>query len=421
MSNEKKKLSLTAMVGPGLLVAATGVGAGDLGAGGFAGNKLGPAILWAVVLGALLKYVLTEGLARWQLATGDTLLEGCVRYMGRPFQVAFLLFLVTWSFFVGSALMSACGVTLHAILPLFENPDTNKIVYGVACSLLGVVLVRLGGYRLFENVMKVCIGVMFVTVVIAAVSLRPDWGAVLKGLLVPTIPQFRDGGLAWTIALIGGIGGTLTLLSYGYWIREEGREGKKALHTCRVDLASGYVMTAVFGMSMIIIGHAAEVDAKGSKLIVGVAERLHEVLGPVGQWFFLIGALGAVFSSLLGVWQSVPYIFADFCGLALGDDDEKRAKRVSASSNTYTVFLVALALVPMLNLTSSFKEVQKYYAVFGAFFMPFLAFVMLYLNGRASLVGEDMKNRPLTNVFLILVLVFFGCAGALSIQGALAS
>ena len=32
----------------------------------------------AVVIGALLKYSLTEGLARWQLATGTTLLEGLV-------------------------------------------------------------------------------------------------------------------------------------------------------------------------------------------------------------------------------------------------------------------------------------------------------------------------------------------------------
>ena len=37
----------------------------------------------AVVLGAGLKFALNEGLARWQLASGSTLLEGAVRHLGR--------------------------------------------------------------------------------------------------------------------------------------------------------------------------------------------------------------------------------------------------------------------------------------------------------------------------------------------------
>ena len=63
------------MFGPGLLVAATGVGAGDLAIGTITGSKLGVAILWAVVLGAALKFAMSEGLARWQIATGETLLD----------------------------------------------------------------------------------------------------------------------------------------------------------------------------------------------------------------------------------------------------------------------------------------------------------------------------------------------------------
>ena len=76
--------SLLALVGPGLLVAATGVGAGDLATASFAGSQLGTAILWAVLVGGFMKFVLTEGLARWQLVTGQTLLEGTARRLGRP-------------------------------------------------------------------------------------------------------------------------------------------------------------------------------------------------------------------------------------------------------------------------------------------------------------------------------------------------
>ena len=76
--------SLFSILGPGILVAATGVGAGDLATAAFAGSKLGVAVLWAVMLGALIKFFLTEGLTRWQLATGETLLEGSMSRLGRP-------------------------------------------------------------------------------------------------------------------------------------------------------------------------------------------------------------------------------------------------------------------------------------------------------------------------------------------------
>ena len=75
---------------PGLLVAATGVGAGDLATAAFTGNKLGVTILWVVLLGASLKFVLNEGLARWQLATGQTLLEGAVIRLGPVISFIFL-------------------------------------------------------------------------------------------------------------------------------------------------------------------------------------------------------------------------------------------------------------------------------------------------------------------------------------------
>ena len=63
-----------ALIGPGIVLAATGVGAGDLVAASVSGARYGYAIAWAALVGAALKFVLSEGLARWQLATGTTLL-----------------------------------------------------------------------------------------------------------------------------------------------------------------------------------------------------------------------------------------------------------------------------------------------------------------------------------------------------------
>ncbi len=50
MGNPSKKW--LSILGPGILVAATGVGAGDLATAAFTGSRLGLACLWAVVLGS---------------------------------------------------------------------------------------------------------------------------------------------------------------------------------------------------------------------------------------------------------------------------------------------------------------------------------------------------------------------------------
>ena len=72
----KTILSWYYIVAPGILVAATGVGAGDLIFASFAGSNIGLTVLWVAAVGAVLKWMLTEGLARWQMATNTTLLEG---------------------------------------------------------------------------------------------------------------------------------------------------------------------------------------------------------------------------------------------------------------------------------------------------------------------------------------------------------
>jgi Mn2+/Fe2+ NRAMP family transporter len=46
-------LSWKNLFGPGFVVAATGVGAGDLIAASVAGHRFGLAVLWVVLLGAL--------------------------------------------------------------------------------------------------------------------------------------------------------------------------------------------------------------------------------------------------------------------------------------------------------------------------------------------------------------------------------
>ena len=420
MLNGKKWL---AVIGPGILVAATGVGAGDLATAALTGIKLGPVILWAVVVGAFVKYILNEGLTRWQLATGQTLLEGSVAHFGRPILWWFLAYLVFWSFFVGAVLMSACGAAAHAICPVFEAASHDKILYGVLHSVLAVLLVKLGGYRLFSKVMSVCIALMFVVVVATAVALAPSWSEVVVGLVVPSIP---DQGLQWTVALLGGIGGTVTVLCYGYWIREEGRQSKDELKTCRIDLAVGYGMTCLFGLAMVIIGsQARSADGKGVALIANIATILKSELGAIGpaaRMAFLVGAWCAIFSSLLGVWQSVPYIFADFWRLmqARHGQGTARGNAVDTRALPYQGYLYGMALLPIAGLCLiQFESIVKWYSIVGAMFIPMLAMALLGLNGHSRWITREYRNTWFTSLILVAAMVFFLIAGWFTIQSKL--
>jgi Mn2+/Fe2+ NRAMP family transporter len=419
MNETKRKSNLFLLIGPGLLVAATGVGAGDLATASFTGSQLGTTVLWAVVVGAFLKFVLTEGLARWQLATGQTLLEGAAHRLGRAVGWLFLPYLLVWSFLCGLALMSACGVTLHAMVPVFDEASHGKIVFGIVSSLAGLGLVLAGGFPVFEKVMSVCIGMMFGVVVVTAALLWPGTAQVARGLFVPVIPD-RDGlGLVWTVALMGGVGGTVTVLSYGYWIREKGRGAPGDLALCRMDLGLAYAMTALFGLAMVIIGSTVEIEGGGAKLLVELAGRLEEPLGAIGRWVFLVGALGAIFSSLLGVWQAVPYLFADVWRLFIrrgGKEERETGTAVDTRSTPYRAYLFAIATVPMLGLPMSFKEVQKLYAVLGAMFIPLLAVILLILNGRRAWVGGFVNRWPTVGT-LLATLAFFGWFAWMKVVG----
>lgn len=394
------------IVGPGLLVAATGVGAGDLATAAFTGHALGTAVLWAVVVGAGLKFLLTEGLARWQLVSGKTLIEGLLDELGAPFRVVFLLYLALWSCFVGAAVMSACGAASHAMLPLFASAEHDKIFYGIAHSLVGFVLVRWGGYALFEKAMGICVALMVFTVVGCALALGPSLGELMQGLCVPRIPRLESDGLGWTLALMGGVGGTLTILSYGYWIREERREGPSEIGRMRIDLAVGYAMTALFGLAMVVIGSRVSASGSGVRLLVEIASALERELGVVARWSFLIGAWAAVASTVLGVWQAAPYFLADVLR-----SQEQRAARVPVDlrSKTYRYGLLAIAVLPMFGLLVDFRALQRWTGLVGAAVMPALCLALLHLCGRRRFLG-DHANPWLLNALLLLALAFFAWA-----------
>ncbi|MFJ8869617.1 Nramp family divalent metal transporter [Streptomyces sp. NPDC102473] len=390
-------------IGPGIVVAATGVGAGDLVATLIAGSKFGYTLMWAAVIGCLVKISLAEAVGRWHLATGRTLFDGW-RTLGGWTTGYFAVYVVIWGFVYGATAMSSSALPIVALFPDGPGLKTWAIITG----LIGLVFVWFNQYAVFEKVMTVLIGIMFVVVVYVAIRVVPDVGASFAGLL-PVLP---DGSLIYTLGLIGGVGGTITMAAYGYWVNAKGWSDTSWMKVMRLDNRAAYLTTGVFVVAMLIVGaellHSSQIAlTKGDRGLIDLGQVLEDRFGAGTAKLFLVGFFATSFSSLIGVWHGVSLMFADFV-------ERIRAGRVGvgvekASSETvgrqersvpFRAYLLWLTFPPMtlLWLDEPFGLVIGY-GVLGAFFMPFLALTLVWLL-NSERTPREWRNGWLSNGML---------------------
>jgi Mn2+/Fe2+ NRAMP family transporter len=400
--------------GPGIIMATSGIGASDIITATVGGATHGLTLLWALVLGAFFKFVLSEGLARWQLATGLTALEGWARHFPRWVMGLFACYLVLWSVAVSGALVSGCGMAVENI----SGGAVPRTWGGFAQAVLAFVMIGSAHSGMFTRVMKPLIVVMFVSIVACAALTFRDPLEVMRGLVVPEIPT---GGATYVLSLIGGIGGSLTLLSYNYLLRDEGKVDPRHLRAMRLDLATAYLFTAIFGISVMLISnrvfHAAGVAITDREAVSRMAGALSAITGPAGFYIYSLGFWAAVLASLVGVWQTIPSIFADCYCLLRGVPPDQRKTAIRPGTPPYRAALMfmAVASVPFSFLGSPLVIVIAF-TILGSLFIPFVAATLLYLNNRITFPAPMRSNRLATNVFLGLIVVLFGIVGALEIM-----
>ena len=236
---------------------------------------------------------------------------------------------------------------------------------------------------------------------------------------MPTIP---DGGGTYVLSLIGGIGGSLTLLSYNYLLRDEGRVDPGNLRAVRLDLATAYIFTAIFGLSVMLIAnrvfHSAGVAITDREAVSRMAGALSALTGPAGFYIYSIGFWAAVLASLVGVWQTIPSVFADCYSLLrrMPPNERKAATQPGARPYRTALLFMALASVPFAFLDRPLLIVIAF-TILGSLFIPFLAATLLYLNNRVAFAAPLQSNRLATNIVLSLIVLLFLVVGALEVSG----
>ncbi|MFD4634682.1 Nramp family divalent metal transporter [Streptomyces sp. NPDC058284] len=401
-------------IGPGIVVAATGVGAGDLVATLIAGSNFGYTLLWAAVIGCVVKISLAEAAGRWHLATGRTLFDGWAS-LGRWTTWFFVVYVVIWGYVYGAAAMSSSGLPLQALFP-----DVMELKWwGILTGVVGLAFVWFNKYAVFEKVMTVLVGIMFVVTVYLAIRVTPHLGDAFAGLL-PVLPDEKDSVLN-TLGLIGGVGGTITLAAYGYWVNAKGWTDAGWMKVMRLDNRVAYITTGIFVVAMLFVGaemlHSANVAiANGDKGLVQLSGILEEEYGNATAKMFLVGFFATSFTSLIGVWHGVSLMFADFVERyrkeRVGVEEkaltgEEVASGSHEKSVPFRAYLLWLTFPPMVLLFQGqpFRLIILY-GVLGAAFMPFLALTLVWLL-NSSRTPREWRNGWLSNGMLAVAGLLF--------------
>ncbi len=165
------------IIGPAMVLVALGVGLGET----FLWPRLvllfGPNIRWLFLVGVTLQAVVMLEMARYAMATGESIFFGAAR-IARP---------IMWFFFATAALVyiwpghiAAGALAFEQVtgIPYLVSGIVGLIGIGVVFSLAKIV------YNLLENLLTFLIGVLVVgsTIIAAIVGSWSDLGSTLVGL-----------------------------------------------------------------------------------------------------------------------------------------------------------------------------------------------------------------------------------------------
>ena len=209
-------------------------------------------LLWAIALGAFFKFVLNEGIARWQLATGMTALEGWAEYLPAWVKVYFGLYLVFWTVAVSAALTNATGLGIAQPHAAARSPQSWGAVLH---SLFGFAFVLARRLRRFEKLMKTLVGLMGFSILVCAILHVPRPARHAAGAVGPDDPARERHLRAVDHRRHRRLDhdAVVQLLD----ARREDQRRRATLGYVRGDIAVAYLFTALFGISIMLIANQA--------------------------------------------------------------------------------------------------------------------------------------------------------------------
>jgi len=389
-------------IGPGIVFALTVLGPGDFVSNTVTGATHGYTLLWALVVALFFRYVWLDASARYVMATGESLMEGYARF-GGWLTIALLSSMVIIRTLSNLYKLVLLVDTAELLLP--QHSATGRLLFGGLVSAAAFVLCDRGGYRALERIFKVLVAVMCAALVTGAVMARPEPWQILGGLLSPTLPA--DSGLYRTafilMALIGTEAGSVTNITYSYFLRRKGWRDLSFRRDQRRDLLFSVC-------SLFLISSCVQIAAAGTLLPAGVSPKnaddlvvmFSHSLGYAGRVIFTFGLCAAAFSGFVGGTTGYSLIAADVLGRLTGSDPP------SAERNPIYRGAVAFwCFAPLALMAVSRRPVWLvlFVSALMAVFIPVLGLFLLRLTSNREIMGKVVNSRLTNGAFCVLIAV----------------
>lgn len=397
MSTATKKRS--AWLGPGLLISASFIGPGTVTTATVTGASYGFALAWAIVFSIIATIILQEMSARLGLMGKISTGEAMRATFESPVAKMLMIALIVTAIGIGGAAYAG-GDTTGTALAL---SDVTRLPVPALSGIIAAVLVLLlltGSYKFFERFMTVLVIVLVGVFLVTAVAVKPDVGALFRGIFVPDVPA---GAALTAIALIGTTVVPYNVFLHSNLVQEKwGSEPQDlALKKARVD---NVVSISIGGLiTLAILTTAATVmfsQGLSAESAADLAEPLRPMLGDAAPWVLAIGLFAAGMTSAVAGPLGAAYAI---CGVMGWSRDLK--------DNKFRAIYLTVVIVGAIIAITGVNPVQVIILAQAAsgILLPVVAFFLLYTMNNKKLLGEHV-NGLATNIiggiiFLITVVL----------------
>lgn len=453
-------------LGPGLIIAGSIVGSGELIATTAVGAEAGFVLLWLIIIGCLIKVFVQIEFGKYAIINGKTTLDGMNEVPGprlggsKNKRVNWICWF--WLIFIVVALVQLGGIIggvgqalsiqapiseqgealnafqheqIQATLndtepPADEAPTAYDVeIWATIITLVSIVLLVVGRYKLIQNVSTALVAMFTLVTILNLIMLQsmPDWRVTWAELAEGMSFQIPPGaGLATALAAFGIIGvGATELIQYPYWCIEKGYAkwtgprdeseawAKRAEGWVRVLKWDAWCSMVVYTFATIafyllgaaILGRKG-LNPEGANLVRTLGEMYVPVFGNWAQGVFLFGAFAVLYSTY----------FVATASHARTLSDAMRVFGLSAGGQKAYVFWtrVFCAALPILFLASFVyfkapKQLVLAGGFMGALMLPLLGVTALY--GRYRRGDDRLRPNVVWDAFLWLSVVGLFIAG----------
>lgn len=392
---------LAKLLGPGIIAVLSWLGAGDLITSSVAGANYGYAMMWVLAVSLLLRFLIVNIIARFQLCNnrGMSILEGYAQL-----HPVFAWFMLGYALIMGhltnAYMLKGAGEALATLLHL-DQP----LLCSAAVVIAVWLLVGRNFYALIEGVMKLLLAVMTLAFITLAVMSGPDLGGILRGTIGFSIPPDEGvhGALLVAVSVIGAVAGSIANFVHPYVMKEKGWTGPEHKRIQRNDLLFAVVVGIVINLAIWVVGvEILRPNGLQVNTLSDLGAALELFFGAGGWLIFFTGVFATLFASVVGKTTAFPMLITDALQHIRPERRERYGKTFhkDPAHKWFLLFILVTPLVWSLPGMPDFVTLTIGVNALNIVGLPVISLGLLIMSNQKSLLGDKYRNNWFENLAL---------------------